>query len=125
MPDLDGRSVKLADFRGKDTLLLFWNPTCSFCARIAPEVKQWAERATSGKSALVLVALGSQEANKASDLGATILLDPTMEAFGLFGATGTPIAVRIDRNGKVVSPLAIGTDQVRDLASSAGLATAS
>ncbi len=125
LPDLDGRIVHLADYRGKETMILFWNPSCGFCARIAPEVTRWAERSAAGRAALVLVALGGKEANAASGLGATILLDPSMEAFGAFGATGTPVAVKIDRRGRVASRLALGVDQVRDLALNAGLAAAS
>ena len=33
--------------------------------------------------------------------------------FGAFGATGTPVAVKLDRRGRVASPLAAGTEQVR------------
>ena len=31
LPDLFGRPVSLASFRGSKTLLLFWNPGCGFC----------------------------------------------------------------------------------------------
>jgi hypothetical protein len=34
--DLSGKHVGLADFRGHQTLLLFWNPGCAFCNRMLP-----------------------------------------------------------------------------------------
>jgi hypothetical protein len=67
------------------------------------------------------VALDTPEANAAMDLGATIALDPEMKAFNAFGATGTPVAVKIDRRGRVASNLAIGTEHVRALAKASGL----
>jgi peroxiredoxin len=39
LPDLDGREVDLADFRGRETLVLFWNPGCGFCQRMLPDLK--------------------------------------------------------------------------------------
>jgi peroxiredoxin/uncharacterized membrane protein YphA (DoxX/SURF4 family) len=125
LPDLDGRSVRLAELHGRETVVLFWNPTCSFCARMASEVGGWAARAAQGGPGLVLVALGSREANAAQAFGATTLLDPAMTVFGAFGANGTPMAVAIDAGGRVSSPLVSGVDQVRALAVAAGLAPAS
>jgi peroxiredoxin len=118
---LDNLALDLSTLRDRDTVLLFWRPSCGFCARMAPEVKEWASHAANGRSRLVLVALDSQEANAAMDLRATIVLDPQMKAFNAFGATGTPIAVKLDRRGRVASPLARGTDEVRGLAQAAGL----
>ncbi|MCC6942981.1 MAG: redoxin domain-containing protein, partial [Thermomicrobiales bacterium] len=31
LPDLAGNTVNLKDFRGQNTMLLFWNPGCGFC----------------------------------------------------------------------------------------------
>jgi peroxiredoxin len=33
LPDLEGNPVELEDFRGEETLVLFWNPGCGFCQR--------------------------------------------------------------------------------------------
>src|SRR5262249_8336347 len=38
LPDLDGRTVSLADFRGRRVLLVYWNPTCGFCDMIGPDL---------------------------------------------------------------------------------------
>ena len=32
LPDLEGRPMSVAGFRGEPTLVLFWNPGCGFCA---------------------------------------------------------------------------------------------
>jgi thiol-disulfide isomerase/thioredoxin len=39
--DLNGKVVKLTDFLGTRTLVLFWSPTCGFCRKILPDVKAW------------------------------------------------------------------------------------
>ena len=36
LPDLEGNTVELADFRGEKTLVLFWNPGCGFCQQMLP-----------------------------------------------------------------------------------------
>src|SRR5262249_31458795 len=41
LPDLEGKTVTLADFKGQKTMLLFWNPGCGYCRRMTDELKQW------------------------------------------------------------------------------------
>jgi thiol-disulfide isomerase/thioredoxin len=121
LQDLDGKRVVLGGVARRSTMLLFWRPSCSFCERMIPEVKQWAAAARTGQTDLLLVALDDRESNAALDLGARIALDPEMKAFNALGASGTPIAVTLDSRGRVASPLAAGTEQVRALAAAAGL----
>jgi thiol-disulfide isomerase/thioredoxin len=39
LPNLEGKKVNLAAFRGKKTLVLFWNPHCGFCQRMLDDLK--------------------------------------------------------------------------------------
>jgi hypothetical protein len=39
LPDLAGKTVDLAGFRRKETMLLFWNPGCGFCQQMVDDVK--------------------------------------------------------------------------------------
>src|SRR5205823_2994884 len=34
LANLDGETVRLADFKGHPTAVLFWNPGCGFCQRM-------------------------------------------------------------------------------------------
>ena len=36
LADLQGTTVELEDFKGQETLVLFWNPGCGFCQQILP-----------------------------------------------------------------------------------------
>src|SRR5205823_164489 len=40
LPDLEGKPVRLADFRGRRLLLVHWSRSCGFCGQVAPELAQ-------------------------------------------------------------------------------------
>jgi thiol-disulfide isomerase/thioredoxin len=116
LPDLGGSTVELADFRGKETLVLFWNPGCGFCQQMLPDLKEWESKAPEGAPRLVLVSAGSEEANKEMGLTSTVLLDQQFATGRAFGASGTPSAVLVDADGKVASHVAVGAPAVMELA---------
>ena len=33
--------MALEEFRGRETLVVFWNPGCGFCERMLPDLKAW------------------------------------------------------------------------------------
>src|SRR5262249_17092393 len=37
LPDLSGAQHSLAEFRGRDLLLIFFNPQCGFCTKMADD----------------------------------------------------------------------------------------
>ena len=41
LPDLSGNTVNLKDFEGNPTMVLFWNPGCGFCRKMADDLKAW------------------------------------------------------------------------------------
>jgi peroxiredoxin len=117
LPDLRGQTVRLSDFSGQQTLVLFWNPGCGFCQRMLDDLKAWEASASTDAPKLLLISTGSIEANRALGLHSTILLDQDgMHVGRLFGATGTPMAVLIDAEGKIASEVASGAQAVLALA---------
>jgi peroxiredoxin len=124
LPDLSGQIVHLSDFRGHTTLLLFWRPSCGFCQRMLADLKAWEDKPPKGAPRLVVVSSESVESNQSMGLRSPVLIDQAgMSAGRLFGATGTPMAVLVDAEGKVASELAAGAPAVLALARS-GLNTA-
>jgi peroxiredoxin len=115
LPDLDGNTVSLADFRGEPTLLLFWNPNCGFCQSMLSELRDWEAAPPTNVSRLVVLALGSADANREMELRSPVLLEPDFRVAASFGVTGTPSAVLVDAHGRIASELAIGVPQVRTL----------
>jgi peroxiredoxin len=115
LPDLEGNTVQLADFRGQQTLVLFWNPRCGFCQQMLPDLKQWESGAPKDAPRLVVLSAGSEEANKEMGLASPVLLDQNFAVGRAFGASGTPSAVLVDAQGKVASEVAVGAPGVLEL----------
>jgi thiol-disulfide isomerase/thioredoxin/uncharacterized membrane protein YphA (DoxX/SURF4 family) len=116
LPDLEGNTIGLEDFRGEETLVLFWNPGCGFCRQMLPDLKGWEARAPEGAPRLLVVSAGSEEANKEMGLTSPVLLDQQFASGRAFGASGTPSAVLVDAEGKVASGVAVGARAVLELA---------
>jgi peroxiredoxin len=118
LPDLSGKQVSLADFRGDPTLALFWNPGCGFCQRMLDDLKAWEAKPSEGAPRLLVVSTGSVEENKAMGLRSPVLLDQGFSVGNLFGANGTPMAVLVDAEGNIASEVAAGAPDVLALARS-------
>jgi len=118
LPDLNGETVSLADFRGQRTLVLFWNPDCGFCEQMLADLKAWEAEPPQGAPQLLLVSTDDVEVNRALGLQAQVLLDGGFTVGPSFGIHGTPMAVLVDAEGKIASEVAAGASNVLALASS-------
>jgi peroxiredoxin len=116
LPDLDGQTVDLADFRGQETLVVFWNPGCGFCQQMLDDLKDWEANPPEGAPKLLFVSAGTQEANREMGLESPVVLDQSFSVGSAFGASGTPIAVLVDEEGNIASELAVGAPAVLALA---------
>jgi peroxiredoxin len=119
LPDLEGHTVELADFRGEETLVLFWNTGCGFCQQMLPDLKEWEAGAPEDAPRLLVVSAGSEEANREMGLTSPVLLDQQFAVGRAFGASGTPSAVLVDAEGKVASEVGVGAPAVMELAGAA------
>jgi peroxiredoxin len=113
--DLNGKIIELSAFRGRNILLLFWNPRCGFCQRMLADLQDWDADSPTGAFTLVVVSAGTVEDGRAMGLRSTILLDPTGQAGGRFGANGTPMGIVIDARGQIASEVAAGAQAVFEL----------
>src|SRR5207244_8291858 len=117
LPDLFGQTVHLSDFRGSTTLVLFWRPGCGFCQRMLPDLRAWEAHPPADAPKLLVVSTDSVADNQAMGLRSPVVLDQDgMRVGRLFGATGTPMAVLVDAEGKIASELAAGAPAVLALA---------
>lgn len=116
LPNLDGASVDIASPDGVNTLVIFWNPACGFCARMLNDLKSWEAAPQGGAPRLIVVSTGSVDANTALRLKSTVVLDQHFVAGRAFGASGTPSAVLIDGQGRIASGVVTGASAVLDLA---------
>ena len=114
--DLDGGHVTLSDPDGGETLVLFWNPGCGFCKSMHDDLRAWERNASAGAPRLLVVSSGDEASSRADGFTSTVALDPDYTAGEAFGAAGTPMAVLLDREGRVASRLVAGGAAVLALA---------
>jgi methylamine dehydrogenase accessory protein MauD len=116
LPDLDGELASLASLRtdGLPVLLLFSNPACGPCASLLPAVGRW-QHELRNELVVALVSTGAIDDNRAHaeehEL-TRMLLAPDHEVAFDYEAGGTPMAVLVDPDGTVASPLAQGADAI-------------
>jgi methylamine dehydrogenase accessory protein MauD len=116
LPDLEGNTVELEDFRGKETFVLFWNPGCGFCQQMLPDLKELEENPPEGTPKLLVVSAGTEDANRQMGLASPVVLDQQFAVGRAFGASGTPSGVLVNAEGKVASEVAVGAQAVLELA---------
>lgn len=116
LTDLQGKPVRLADFKGKTVVLEWFNPECPFVklSHTKGSLKGLADK-HAGDSSLVWLAINSGgagkqghgiEANQAGvdsfGLKHPVLLDPEGSVGKAYGATNTPHMFVIDAKGTLV-----------------------
>jgi peroxiredoxin len=116
LPDLTGRTINLTGYRGTKTLVLFWNPGCGFCQQMLDDLRAWEAQPPEGAPKLLVVSAGSVEDNRAMGLRSPVLLDDNFTVGSEFGATGTPMGVLVDEEGRIVSEVVAGAPAVMALA---------
>ena len=118
LSDLSGNLVHLSDFQGRQTLVLFWRPSCSFCQRMLADLKAWETQPPEGAPRLLVVSTDSVQDNQAMGLRSPVVLDQAGTSISSkFGASGTPMAILVDAEGRIASELAAGAPAVLALAS--------
>ncbi|HJQ27520.1 MAG TPA: MauE/DoxX family redox-associated membrane protein [Blastocatellia bacterium] len=116
LPDLDGATVTLDDFKGERTLVVFWSPDCTFCEKMIGELKRIEANPPPHAPRLLVVSKGSIEANRAAGLRSPVVLDSDFATGKQFGASGTPAAVLVDERGHIASEVVSGEAGVLALA---------
>jgi peroxiredoxin len=134
LPNLSGGRTSLASFRGRKLLVLFFNPRCGFCIRMAGDLARLP--IDDPKQPLpVVISTGDAEENRKlvaeHGIASPVLLQEPMEADGplpvgaRYHAHGTPMGYLVDEKGRIASPLAIGAEALLALAGSAVVPSAS
>jgi peroxiredoxin len=113
--NLDGEPVKLADFAGHPTAVLFWNPGCGFCQRMLDDLKSWEASPPADAPKLLVISTGEAERNREQGLKSPVVIDSGFSVGRAFGASGTPSAVLVGADGKIASGLAVGGPTVLSL----------
>jgi peroxiredoxin len=120
LPDLTGVLRKLSEFRGQDLLLVFFNPQCGYCSRMAADLAALPADGGDQRAVPVVITTGDAEENRKLveqyGIRCLVLLQEEMEVAAQYRAQGTPMGYRIDRAGRIASELAVGAEPLLRLA---------
>src|SRR5713226_145104 len=115
LQDPGGHMISLSDFRGSPTVLLFYDPGCTYCEGMLRELKAWEAKPPTDAPQVLIVSKGSLTENRMLGLRSTIVRDPDFNVPALFQASATPTAVLIDEEGIVASKVKVGGPDVMKL----------
>jgi peroxiredoxin len=120
LPDLAGVRRKLSEFRGQDVLLVFFDPKCGFCTRMAHDLAALPIEGGGGRTTPLVVTTGDPHENRQVveryGIRCAVLLQKKMEVASQFLAQGTPMGYRIDAAGRIASDPAVGAEPLLRLA---------
>jgi thiol-disulfide isomerase/thioredoxin len=115
LKDLEGKTIDSRELRGKPTLVTFWSPTCPHCHAMIEQIKEWEKARGLDDPNLLVFSDGDPEAHREAGITSPILIDKAHGISSKFGMFGTPSAVLIDENGKIVSETAVGASNIWSL----------
>lgn len=123
LPEVHGGTVSLAAYRGRKVLLVFSDPDCPPCERLAPHLVRLHEEHRNNGLDLLLVGRGDPEENrrKAEKHGFAfpVLLQRRWEISLQYGIFAAPVGFLIDEKGVIAEKVAKGVDEILALAPSA------
>lgn len=106
LPDLDGRSQSLADYRGKVVLINFWATWCEPCREEMPSINRLRASLAGQPFAVLAVNLGESEARirrflTQVPLDFPVLLDSDSAAAKAWRARVLPVSFLVGADGRV------------------------
>jgi peroxiredoxin/uncharacterized membrane protein YphA (DoxX/SURF4 family) len=110
-----GEMISLSDFRGSPTVLLFYDPGCTWCEGMLKELKAWEAKPPKDAPQLLVLSRGTLTENRMVGLRSAIVRDPDFSTATFFQVTGTPSAILVDEEGVVASKVKVGGPDVMKL----------
>ena len=107
------------ELRGKQSLLMFWQPGCGHCLQLAPELASLAKARKSSLN-VMLVSNGTPDRNRevVDKFGFTfplVIQQDGWEIGNIYGVSGTPTAFVLDAAGAVTLGPVIGGPDIQTL----------
>lgn len=110
--DLEGHAISSADVIGKRTLAVFWSPTCPHCKAMMNDLKNWDRSRSDGDPNLIVFSDGPKEEHANLGLRSPVVIDAGYETSEKLGMFGTPSAVMLDANGRIITETAMGASNI-------------
>jgi peroxiredoxin len=108
---LDGKSVRLADYKGRVVFLNIWASWCPPCREEMPSMEALHNKMKGRPFEILAVSIdqGGKETVESftAQFGLTfpVLLDPEGKTYGLYGLTGVPETFIVDKNGVIIQKI--------------------
>jgi peroxiredoxin/uncharacterized membrane protein YphA (DoxX/SURF4 family) len=115
MADIEGNQITSDHFKGKQTLVAFWSLTCPFCQQMLEDLRDWDKVKGKDDPALVLFSDGDEAAHQELGLSSPVIIDEGHKTAAEFGMYGTPSAVLVNEDGRIISETAIGAPNIWSL----------
>ncbi len=112
LSDLSDKDISSKDLRGRKTLVTFWSTTCGYCDEMLEDLRDWDKTKGADEPQLLLFSEGEAGNHQKMNLNSPILLDNEREVSTEFGMNGTPSAFLVNEEGKIVSEVAVGAEQI-------------
>ena len=102
--DLDDKTVKLADFKGKPVVLRFWATGCQACVAAMPELDRFSKKYREQGLVVLSINMGNSKPlveafAKGLKLSFPVLLDPALIAAKKYAVRAVPTTFFIDGKG--------------------------
>lgn len=110
--DVSDKNISSEDLKGKRTLITFWSLSCGWCGQMLNDLREWDKTRGLDEPNLLLVSSGDAEQNKELGFRGTVLIDDEKILPTNLKIEATPSAVLIDEEGKIVSEIAVGAQNI-------------
>lgn len=107
LKDLDGRNVRLSDYKGKTIVLYFMATWCPECRSTIPQLKEI--YSSYNEKGLVLLSIDVMESkekvaafSRKHNIPYSTLLDEDGTVYRSYGVGGVPLKALIDRSGRII-----------------------
>jgi len=115
LEDLEGNKVSAEIFNKGKTLVTYWSTGCPHCVNMLEELREWDNSRSADDLNLLVISSGEAENHEDMGLKSPIIIDNEHEVGPGFGMSGTPSAVLVSKDGKIVSETAVGSQQIWSL----------
>lgn len=112
LENVEGLSISSKDLTGRKTLLTYWSLDCGWCEKMLEDLREWDKTRGADEPELLLLSSGNAEKHKELGFKSQIILDDEKDVSKKIGMEGTPSAVLINENGKIVSEVAVGAENI-------------
>lgn len=108
LTDLEGNSVSLKDFRGKNVYLNFWASWCPPCKAEMPDIEKLYQETKGTDLVILAVNIGEDKKTVAKFIGENkynfkVLLDANSSVAQAYGISSIPVSIFIDKEGNMVN----------------------